>query len=296
MAGREAPHRQQRLSGVPYSGNACRRDRTATHPQQTRPLMHTVSPRRALRQRLQLLFQDIHTARAALDGPDEEALHRLRIALRQLRSLLRILQGLPDAAALAPLQLQLGELARSSNSWRDREVRLQQLQCWAKQDDTRAFARWRQREAEQLAAGRRQLALQGQALEPLLQAVWQQCQLLLAAKDRRLRKVLRQALQRSRRRYRRQRARLRQQPQDAQQAHRTRLLAKRLRYQVEVCAGLVSKRWRQRAERAKAWQQRLGDSRDYQLLLQSLLQDRVPVPAALRRRLGLPRVAAAPGP
>lgn len=251
--------------------------------------MHRDSTGQLLRQHLQQLLLTIRLAVPALAGTDGEALHRLRTALRQLRCLLRMLQSQSATTLLVPLQAGLGEFTRRSNPWRDREVRLQLLQAMAAQADTQAFARWRRREAGQIARGRSLLSQQGAELELLLQAAWQYYLPLLAGDSKRLHKALLHELRRSRRRYRRQRAVLRQQPLDATQAHRTRLLAKRLRYQVEVCAGVVGKRWRQRAARARLWQQRLGDSRDHMLLLQSLQRDQVPLPAVLRRQLGLVR-------
>ncbi|SCK20693.1 CHAD domain-containing protein [Vogesella sp. LIG4] len=250
--------------------------------------MKTVSTRRLLRHRLQQLLLDIRDTMPRLsEAEDAEALHQLRIALRQLRSLLQALAALPNGKPLRIVQGQLGEFTQRSNSWRDREVRLQQLETLAAQYDTRTFAAWRRREAQQLQAGRCQLQQQASELEQLLEASWQHCQPVLSNGSERLRRGLRSALQRTRRRYRTARVAWRQQAGDEQAEHRVRLLAKRLRYQVEVCADVVGKRWLRRAERAKQCQQQLGDARDRVLLLRSLREDAVPLPAALRRLLGL---------
>ncbi|WP_174875748.1 CHAD domain-containing protein [Vogesella oryzae] len=250
--------------------------------------MKRKSPRRLLRRRLQLLLQQIRSALPQLaDTAVPEALHALRIALRQLRSLLRVLQALPQGELLPALSLQLAAFTRASNDWRDREVRLQQLQLLAQQADSQRFAAWRRHEAFAIGAGKLQLARQQGELEPLLLAIEQACLPPLRNKSVVLRRQVRRALRDSRQRYREARRRWQQQPDNDRRVHKVRLLAKRLRYQVEVCQGLLAKRWQRRAERARADQQQLGELRDRQLLLQSLRRDAVPLPAALRRQLGL---------
>ncbi|MFC3533776.1 CHAD domain-containing protein [Vogesella facilis] len=250
--------------------------------------MKPASPRRVLRQRLQLLLTHIGSTLPQLaDSAKPEALHDLRIALRQLRSLLRVLQALPHGRPLRVLARQLAAFTRESNDWRDREVRLQQLQQLAAQADSARFAAWRRHEAFAIGAGKLQLARRQDELDALLAAIAHRGLPLLRARPARLQRRVRQALRDSRRGYRRARRQWRQRPDRAGRMHVLRLQAKRLRYQVEVCEGLLGKRWRRRAARARDDQQRLGEQRDRQLLLASLRRDAVPLPAALRRLLGL---------
>ncbi|GGX81709.1 CHAD domain-containing protein [Vogesella alkaliphila] len=246
----------------------------------------SASARRILKRRLARYCRDILLARQQLSAADNgEALHQLRIGLRQLRSLLRGLSTLPGAAPLLRLSAQLRQLACAGNDWRDREVRLALLQQAAGAADSSDFAAWRRRELTALQAGRLDLQQQAMALDALLPALQRACIPLLARRNRRLRCTLRRALLQTRRRYRRARRDWRRQPDDALLAHRLRLLAKRLRYQIEACGKLLGRRWQRRAQRARDWQQQLGDERDRQLLLQSIERDRIPLPAAARRWL-----------
>lgn len=251
--------------------------------------MKPVSPRRVLRQRLRLLLTHIRRTLPQLaDSAAVEALHALRIGLRQLRSLLRVLQALPKGQPLQALVRQLAAFTRASNDWRDREVRLQQLQQLAAEVDSARFAAWRRHEAFAIGAGKLQLAQRQGELDTLLLAIEHVCLPLLRAKPGRLQRQVRQALRDSHRRYRRTRRQWRQQPDSTERVHALRLRAKRLRYQIDVCEDLLGKRWRRRAVRARADQQQLGELRDRQLLLASIQRDAVPLPALLRQRLGLP--------
>ena len=243
----------------------------------------SASARRILKRRLVRYCRDILLARRQLGAADNgEALHRLRIGLRQLRSLLRCLMTLPGATRLTQLSLQLRQLAAAGNDWRDREVRLALLQQAAGAADSQAFAAWRRRELTALQAGRLDLQQQAMVLDALLPALRRACAPLLSRRNRRLRRTLRQALLQTRRRYRRARRDWLRRPGNDLLAHRLRLLAKRLRYQIEAGGKLLGKRWRRRAQRARDWQQQLGDDRDRQLLLQSVERDRIPLPAAAR--------------
>ncbi|MGM8063127.1 CHAD domain-containing protein [Vogesella indigofera] len=246
----------------------------------------SASARRILKRRLSRYRRDILLARQQLSAADNgEALHQLRIGLRQLRSLLRGLGSLPGATPLLRLSAQLRQLAAAGNDWRDREVRLALLQQAAGAADSRAFAAWRRREVMALQAGRLDLQQQAMVLDQLLPALQRACAPLLTQRNRRLRRALRRALLQTRRRYRRARRDWQRRPGDALLAHRLRLLAKRLRYQIEAGGKLLGRRWRRRAQRARDWQQQLGDERDRQLLLQSIERDHIPLPAAARRWL-----------
>lgn len=241
----------------------------------------SASPSRVMSQRLHQRHDMIMQARLRLENPDDtEALHDLRIALRQLRSLLRGLSRLPDGKSLLPLSAHLGELANAGNAWRDREVRLEILGLAAQHADTKRFAAWRQREARALAEGRLGLLSLTADIEALLSDIVVTARTPLKAGGKSLLATLRQALKQTRVRYRQARQNWRQQPDSDEAAHRVRLLAKRLRYQSELWGDLLGKRWLARGLRAKAMQNRLGEARDHALLLESLARDKIPVPKA----------------
>lgn len=151
---------------------------------------------------------------------DPEALHDLRIALRQLRSLLRPLTDLPCCAAL---QQRAAALGRLSGPLRDLEVLAGELQ-------RRGWPAAAAVRAAQLAPGYRQL-LASPALDELLQALdnWpgQWHQAAACGQLRRLNRAIRRRLHKDRQR-------LLQALQDpAHDRHRQRLLIKRLRYGAE---------------------------------------------------------------
>ncbi len=156
-----------------------------------------------------------------LAGTDGEALHDLRIALRQLRSLLRPLAAIP---ACADLQQRAAELGRLSGPLRDLEVLQEHL---------------RQQGLISVAQARRPLLQQGYAhlldsaaLRQLLSALdlWPQQWREAADSGQQggLQKLIRKRL-------RKDRQRLSQALLDpAHDRHRLRLLVKRLRYANEA--------------------------------------------------------------
>lgn len=241
----------------------------------------STAPPRIMKQRLRQRRDMIMQARHRLEIPnDTEALHDLRIGLRQLRSLLRGLSRLQGGKALLPLSARLGELASAGNTWRDREVRLEILGQAALQADTKRFAAWRLREAKALAEGRQTLLALTVDVETLLSDIVATTRAPLKVGGKRLLATLRQALKQTRSRYRQARQCWQQQPDSDEAAHRVRLLAKRLRYQSELWGDLLGKRWIARGQRAKSMQTRLGEARDHALLLESLTRDKIPVPKA----------------
>ena len=234
-----------------------------------------------LRQRLTAQLATVRTARERLlDPADVESLHDVRVALRQLRSLLRGLRAIPGGDVLRPSLNALGESASASNAWRDREVRLGWLTQAASQADNAVFAAWRQQESAALLDGRQQLYRQMATLTTPLREIELATDLLLASPESILEHALRRTLRKTRRRYRAARRHWRHTPGDNHAAHAFRLLAKRLRYQAEAWGDLLCRRWTARAERAHRWQDKLGEQRDQQLLLAHVLAEHVPLPPA----------------
>lgn len=247
--------------------------------------------RERLQQQLAAYRQAILAARQRLDDRgDDEALHDLRNGLRRLHSLLSVLMALPGGKRLSALRLQVREMGRQSNVWRDREVRLQQLRERAMLADSPAFCAWREREQQQLDAARPQWQRQyGMTLDAVLIQLTPQIAQVLAAPDHILQQSLHESLRKVRRRFRLARRCWCRKPADAEQAHRLRLRAKQLRYQIEVCDGLFGKRWQQRALRAAAWQQQLGEARDCEILLQSVQDEAIPLPTLVLQWLSQQR-------
>lgn len=182
------------------------------------------------------------------DCTDSEALHDLRIALRQLRSLLRPLRGLPGVDTLEQGAAVLG---RISGPLRDREVLLAELA-------RRALANLLPADAPSRAAGYAMIAGSRELMDLLhlldrWPSSWREAasQGLLSDLGRRIRLRLR-----------RQQRRLAQALRDpAHDRHRLRLLIKRVRYGAETYpqhSGL-SKAAQQRLKRA---QSALGDWHD----------------------------------
>lgn len=183
---------------------------------------------------------------AATDG---EALHDLRIALRQLRSLLRPLQRLPACAAV--LQ-HARELARLSGPLRDLEVLTACLQAQGLQPAV-------QTRQALLRQGRAAL-LGSQALDDLLTALdawpalWRRAE--AAGELAGLKKRISRGLGKQRKRL------LQALADPAHDRHRLRLLIKRLRYAGEAYPGLASLRSKQLAQLKRA-QEALGDWHDH---------------------------------
>ncbi|MGQ7958203.1 CHAD domain-containing protein [Pseudomonas sp. SP16.1] len=151
---------------------------------------------------------------------DPEALHDLRIALRQLRSLLRPLRGL---AAVEALEQRAAVLGRRTGPLRDREVLAAELRRLG-------MPRLAQGEVQRIA-GHAAVAASAELAELLRTldawpASWRQA----AAQGQ-----LRGMDKRIRRRLRRQRRQLAQALRDpAHDRHRLRLLIKRVRYAAEA--------------------------------------------------------------
>jgi len=187
-------------------------------------------------------------------GTDDEALHDLRIALRQLRSLLR---PLSTCGACADLQQRAAELGRLTGPWRDLEVLQRYLQVQGLND---------------AAHSRQPLLLQAYAELPgnktlvqLLSALdeWPQQWRDAAASGELddLRKLIRQRL-------RKDRKRLVQALLDpAHDRHCLRLLVKRLRYAAEAYPQLAGLSEHTRLQLKQA-QSALGDWHDHWQWLQ----------------------------
>ena len=185
---------------------------------------------------------------------DDEALHDLRIALRQLRSLLR---PLSSVAACEALQQRAAELGRLTGPLRDLEVLVSYLH-------QQGFDSAIQSRLPLLQQGYLQL-LGSAALAHLLNALddWPQ-QWRQAASNGQLRglhKLIRQGL-------RKDRKRLAQALLDpAHDRHRLRLLVKRLRYVAETYSQLADLSGRMRMQLKQA-QSALGDWHDHWQWLQ----------------------------
>ncbi|RMH85815.1 CHAD domain-containing protein [Pseudomonas sp. AOB-7] len=164
----------------------------------------------------------LYACQARLAGAtDAEALHDLRIALRQLRSLLRPLRGLPAVDALEQGAAVLGRL---SGPLRDREVLTAELRRLGLSELAQAGEARRVAGHAAVAASRELADLQ--LLLDAWPGNWRQ-----AAAEGQLRGVGK----RIRRRLRRQQRQLARALRDpAHDRHRLRLLIKRVRYAAEA--------------------------------------------------------------
>ena len=210
-------------------------------------------------QRVLALQVRLYACQARLGGfTDAEALHDLRITLRQLRSLLRPMRGLATVDALEQAAAVLGRL---TGPLRDREVLMAELErmglsrllAFDQEAHARAFA---------AVASSRELA----ELIALLDS-WP-----VAWREAARRGQLHSVSKRIQRRLRRQQAQLAQALRDpAHDRHRLRLLIKRVRYAGETYP-LQSGLDRAALARLKRAQSALGDWHDH---LQWLAQSEV---------------------
>ncbi|MFV9681341.1 CHAD domain-containing protein [Pseudomonas sp. NY15367] len=210
-------------------------------------------------QRVLALQVRLYACQARLaDCTDPEALHDLRIALRQLRSLLRPLRGLPAVDALEQSAAVLGRL---SGPLRDREVLKAEL-------ERLGLAQLSPIDEAQRAAGYAALARSGELADLMLLLDGWPSNWRDAARQGQLSEVEK----RIRRRLRRQQRQLARALRDpAHDRHRLRLLIKRVRYAAETYPeqSRLSKAAQQRLKRA---QSALGDWHDH---LQWLAQTEV---------------------
>lgn len=182
---------------------------------------------------------------------DNEALHDLRIALRQLRSLLRPLASI---AICADLQHRASALGKATGPLRDLEVLVQYLQ----QQGLSSVAHARLIRLQQGYADLLDSELLGQLLSHLdaWPQLWQE-----AAGSAELRKLIKQRLRKDCR----QLAHALQDP--AHDRHRLRLLVKRMRYAAEAYPQLSVLSGRALAQLKKV-QSALGDWHDHWQWLQ----------------------------
>jgi CHAD domain-containing protein len=201
-------------------------------------------------QRVLALQVRLYACQARLaDCTDPEALHDLRIALRQLRSLLRPLRGLPAVDALEQGAAVLGRL---SGPLRDREVLKAEL-------ERLGLAQLSPIDEAQRAAGYAALARSGELADLMLLLDGWPSNWRDAARQGQLSEVEK----RIRRRLRRQQRQLARALRDpAHDRHRLRLLIKRVRYAAETYPqqSRLSKAAQQRLKRA---QSALGDWHDH---------------------------------
>ena len=203
-----------------------------------------------------------------------DAVHRMRVATRRARSVLRAYRGVLDRAATDPIAAELRWLAAELGADRDREVLTQRLTSGLDdlpaglpagpvRDRLRDWSRARHEQARRrllaVLDGERYLALLD-ALDELLSDPP-----LRAAATRPARPVLGTAVRRERRRLRRRLAEALRRPPGADRdtaLHEARKAAKRVRYAAEAAAPVLGKRAARTVSRAKRIQRLLGDHQD----------------------------------
>jgi CHAD domain-containing protein len=184
-----------------------------------------------------------------LADTDAEALHDLRIAVRQLRSLLRPLSSI---TACADLQLRAAELGRLTGPLRDLEV----LQIYLREHGFKIAAQARQPLLQQGYAALLSSAPLAQLMSALDEWPQQWREAAGSGQLRGLRTLIKQRLRKDRKHL------VHALGDPAHDRHRLRLLVKRLRYAAEAYPSLTELPARTR-KRLKQAQAALGDWHDH---------------------------------
>ena len=221
---------------------------TARRPQPIRAAKVALAPDIAAPQALAAIATDClgqigGNAEAMRAGRDGEFLHQLRVGVRRLRSLLKLAEGLYDAAEIATIDRGLAALSAVFGPARDWDVfaagTLAAIAPYLDAQERRGFARLRLRASRKrrLHRAATQAEAGSQRFTCLLLALGRlRIGLELAAANPPATALAGDALARSERRLRKGGKRLRH--ADAATRHRVRVAAKKLRYAAEFFAPL----------------------------------------------------------
>jgi CHAD domain-containing protein len=225
----------------------------------------------------------------------EPAVHDLRVETRRALALLDLLMALRLPAASPKARRTLKRRLDAFDELRDTQVELKLVAPWLEQHpEAAAFERHlRRREAGLRAELRRQIRkLKPHRIERLLKALAQEVADTETGKGPAV-EFLRGPLERAYTRVMNLRQRIR--PPDTKMIHRTRVAFKKLRYLCELLQPLLPGLTARRLRRMHAWQTRMGDIQDTEVLLAEIeravkhghvpLAAVKPLHAALARRL-----------
>ncbi len=195
-------------------------------------------------------------------GEDPEALHKLRVATRRARSILRAARALVRPEWAGPLHAELGWLGSLLGPVRDLDVLLQHLDADAaglEGDDLRAFRRLRARLAVERDTARRALleAMAGERYLRLLDTLERPSLAPLDDSDASLPELAGKAFQRLRKAVRS----LPERPSD-DELHGVRIETKRARYAAELAEPALGPSGAKLVARARAVQDVIGDHQD----------------------------------
>ena len=198
-------------------------------------------------------------------GDDPEDVHRARVATRRLRSQLRTFRSLLDQDWANALREDLRWLGAGLGSVRDRQVMSQRLRGRTTaliEDDARDLADELQAESEE-ARGRLVLDMRSDRYIDLVERLVDasSAPALVAEAQQPAATAVPALARRDWKRLRKGVSRMPDSPADAQ-LHRTRILAKRVRYAAEAGAPIVGKVASQLADAAAGLQDVLGDHQD----------------------------------
>jgi CHAD domain-containing protein len=204
----------------------------------------------------------------ALSAADEDAVHDLRVALRRTRTVLEVGRSVLGGFHADEVRRALRDLQSGSGALRDEEVLLD-LVSSLKVDLSEVLA-WLE------ARKRREHRLRGALRRKLRDGELERARRLLAAlvafrikpaRERRLTKFARRAVEDARREVDRRRATA---MNDAEGLHRLRIAYKRLRYTIEAFAGVLPDHLAALAQPAARFQGQLGQLHDADMAIASV--------------------------
>ena len=198
----------------------------------------------------------------------ETAVHELRVETRRALALLNLVMALNLSDAPKKPRRILKQRLDAFDELRDAQVELRLIAPWLKKfPEAAEFEKFLQRrERELITDVRREIrALRSRRVERMLKSLGQDVAGTAEGDARPVREVLRSSLNRAfdqvialRRKIRRQ---------DTETIHRTRIAFKKLRYLCELLHPLLPGMTARRLRQMHAWQTRLGDIQDAEILL-----------------------------
>lgn len=195
------------------------------------------------------------------------AVHQWRVAARRWIALLDVLEEIQEEKALRHLQQRLKQQLKQSSPLRDVHVLRDQLERWARRDET--ARQWRERlariEARQAADVTRQIRrikidrlreLQREGLKAMRRDL-RQCR----RPEKRMRRAVTRAFGRVKERHGRLDA------SDSRTIHRLRVAIKRFRYLVELLAPALAGSVSDCLRQLRRYQEQMGRIQDWQVML-----------------------------
>lgn len=204
-------------------------------------------------------------AARVIESSDDEAIHDLRVAIRRLRTLLKMSRKLFGRWHVDVVRRAFAEIMRATGDLRDEEVLDETLEGLSDRPELAAFVRARRA---------RERKLRGAIVTLLQSGELDRARLLLKAllvfpvspdTDRDLARFARRTVERARGRVESERAAA---PEDAEALHDLRIAYKELRYSIELLADALPIDDRALLEPATVFQKRLGELHDVDVAIE----------------------------